>query len=105
LFVSFLLNDLESKLEKTHPIKLSVADPQGKTRYQAIKKYNDMNHYQFKVATRASDPTGNWEAKVSIGGVHFYKSLKIETIKPNRLKIKNGFQMQRYMLITKIQQM
>ncbi|WP_091468055.1 alpha-2-macroglobulin family protein [Flavobacterium urocaniciphilum] len=91
LFVSFMLNDLESKLEKTHPIKLSITDPQGKTRYQSIKKYNDLNHYQFKIATRSSDPTGNWEAKVSIGGVHFYKSLKIETIKPNRLKIKNGF--------------
>lgn len=91
LFVSFMLNDRESRLEKEHPIKLSFTDPQGKTRYQSIKKYNEMNHYQFKIATRSTDPTGNWEAKVSVGGVHFYKSLKIETIKPNRLKIKNGF--------------
>ena len=29
--------------------------------------------------------------KISVGGVHFYKSIKIETIKPNRLKIKNTF--------------
>ena len=28
---------------------------------------------------------------VSVGGARFYKSIKIETIKPNRLKIKNSF--------------
>lgn len=91
LYLSFMLNDTESKLEKTHPIRLRVADPQGKIRYQMVQQYNDLNHYSFIVPTKASDPTGNWEAKVSVGGVHFYKSLKIETIKPNRLKIKNGF--------------
>ncbi len=36
--------------------------------------------------------TGNWEAIVTVGGAHFYKSIKIETIKPNRLKIKNSFE-------------
>lgn len=91
MFLSFMLNDAESKLEKNHPIKLKITDPQGKVRYQMVQKYNEMNHYRFVVQTKSSDPTGNWEAKVSVGGVHFYKSLKIETIKPNRLKIKNGF--------------
>ena len=49
------------------------------------------NHYLFNVATKSTDLTGNWEAKVSVGGANFYKSIKIETIKPNRLKIKNSF--------------
>ncbi|MFK7811706.1 MAG: alpha-2-macroglobulin, partial [Maribacter sp.] len=34
---------------------------------------------------------GNWLAKVSVGGASFTKTLKIETIKPNRLKIKTDF--------------
>ena len=35
--------------------------------------------------------TGNWLAKVSVGGATFTKTIKIETIKPNRLKIKTTF--------------
>ncbi|WP_445720000.1 alpha-2-macroglobulin family protein [Flavobacterium sp.] len=91
LHVAFMLNDIESKLGKSHPITFKLSDPQGKMRYQTVQKYNDLNHYKFKITTKDNDPTGNWEAKISIGGVHFYKSIKIETIKPNRLKIKNSF--------------
>ena len=91
LHLAFMLNDNDSKLEKTHPIKFKLSNPQGKVAYSAVQKYNENNHYKFKIATKATDITGNWEAKISIGGVHFYKSIKIETIKPNRLKIKNSF--------------
>ena len=91
LYIAFMLNDNESKLEKTHPIKFKLSNPQGKAMYVAVQKYNENNHYKFKVITKDSDITGNWEAKISIGAVHFYKNIKIETIKPNRLKIKNSF--------------
>ncbi len=91
LHIAFMLNDNESKLEKSHPIKFKLSDPRGKLMYQAIQKYNENNHYKFKVATKEVDITGNWEAKVSVGGANFFKSIKIETIKPNRLKIKNSF--------------
>ena len=37
--------------------------------------------------TQADDPTGLWNAYVKVGGTAFHKSLRIETIKPNRLKI------------------
>ena len=91
LHIAFMLNDNESKLEKTHPIKFKLSNPQGKAMYVAVQKYNENNHYKFTVNTKPSDITGNWEAKITIGGVNFYKSIKIETIKPNRLKIKNSF--------------
>ena len=91
LHLSFMLNDNDSKLEKTHPIKFKLSNPQGKVAYSAVQKYNENNHYKFSIATKDTDITGNWEAKISVGGAHFYKSVKIETIKPNRLKIKNSF--------------
>jgi alpha-2-macroglobulin len=91
LFLSFIMNDNASKLEKNHPIKFKLSDPNGKAMYQIVQKYNEMNHYKFTVPTRAEYPTGNWEALVSVGGAKFYKSIKIETIKPNRLKIKTKF--------------
>jgi alpha-2-macroglobulin len=91
LFIGFMLNDVASKLEKSHPIKFKLNDPEGKLMFQSVQKYNDANHYKFVVATRDNHPTGNWEAVISVGGAQFYKSIKIETIKPNRLKIKNTF--------------
>lgn len=49
------------------------------------------NFYQFDLKTDDNAPTGNWNAKVEVGGVTFNKILKIETIKPNRLKVKLDF--------------
>ena len=91
LFLSFILNDNANKLPANHPIKLKLNDPSGKTVYQSVQKLNEMNHYKFVVPTQSSAPTGSWEAVASIGGARFYKNIKIETIKPNRLKIKNSF--------------
>jgi uncharacterized protein YfaS (alpha-2-macroglobulin family) len=91
LYLSFILNDASNKLPKSHPIKFRLNDPNGKTIYQTVQKTNELNHYAFTVPTSQDAPTGNWEAMISVGGAKFYKSIKIETIKPNRLKIKNNF--------------
>ncbi|MCV9927270.1 MG2 domain-containing protein [Flavobacterium sp. LS1R49] len=91
LYLSFMLNDAANKLPKAHPIKFRLTDPNGKVTYQTVQKSNDLNHYAFTVPTDPDAPTGNWEAMVSVGGAKYYKSIKIETIKPNRLKIKNTF--------------
>lgn len=91
LFLGFILNDKAAKLPDSHPIKLRLSDPNGKPVFQTVQGYDAKNHYKFIVPTLASAPTGNWEARVSVGGAHFYKTIKIETIKPNRLKIKNSF--------------
>jgi len=91
LYLSFILNDAANKLPKSHPIKFRLSDPNGKVTYQTVQKSNNLNHYSFVVPTNSDAPTGNWEAMVNLGGARFYKSIKIETIKPNRLKIKNTF--------------
>ncbi|TWI02392.1 hypothetical protein IQ05_00642 [Flavobacterium tiangeerense] len=91
LYLSFILNDASNKIPLGHPIKFRLADPNGKVTYQTVQKSNEWNHFAFTVPTANDAPTGNWEAMVSVGGAKFYKSIKIETIKPNRLKIKNTF--------------
>lgn len=91
MYLSFILNDNANKVPENHPIKFRLNDPSGKTTFQTVQPKNALNHYTFVVPTQSSSPTGNWEAMVSVGGAHFYKSIKIETIKPNRLKIKNSF--------------
>jgi hypothetical protein len=91
LYLSFIFNDAANKIPNAHPIKFRLSDPNGKITYQTIQKSNELNHYSFIVPTDADAPTGSWEAMVSVGGAKFYKNIKIETIKPNRLKIKNVF--------------
>jgi alpha-2-macroglobulin len=92
LFLGFILNDSENPLNAKQPIKLKLRDPNGQEVIQLVQKYTSTNHYTFKIPTNVDCLTGNWEAVISVGGAHFYKRIKIETIKPNRLKISNSFQ-------------
>jgi len=41
----------------------------------------------FPVETDVTDPTGRWTAEISAGDETFQHALRIETVKPNRLKI------------------
>jgi alpha-2-macroglobulin len=91
LYLTFVLNDVSNKLPLNHPIKFKLSDPSGKATYETVQRTNELNHYSFIVPTNSDAPTGSWEAVVSVGGAKFYKNIKIETIKPNRLKIKNSF--------------
>jgi len=92
LHVTFMLNDATNPLPKRHPVKLEITDPNGKLVYKNITADNLNNFYKFTVPTTTEDQTGNYNAKISVGGAVFHKNLKIETIKPNRLKIKIDFE-------------
>ena len=92
LFLTFILNDNDNKLPKGHPVKMEVSDPSGKLIYKNISTENLNNFYRFIVPTDTEDKTGSYSAKVSVGGASFYKSLRVETVKPNRLKIKIDFE-------------
>ncbi len=91
LHLTFVLNDNANPLPKNHPVRLEVTDPHGKLSYKKINANGNKGFYKFTVPTSETAATGNWSAKVSVGGAVFYQGLKIETIKPNRLKIKIDF--------------
>lgn len=92
LFLSFLLNDKTNPLPANHPVRLELIDPYGKIVNRQIKNDAPNNFYNFIVATAQDAPTGNWSAKISVGGTVFSERIRIETIKPNRLKIKANFE-------------
>lgn len=91
IFLSFMLNDKANPLPENHPVKLELLDPYNKIVHREVTTEGLHNFFHFKVKTDENAPTGNWLAKVSVGGASFTKTLKIETIKPNRLKIKTVF--------------
>ncbi|WP_445738473.1 alpha-2-macroglobulin family protein [Mariniflexile sp.] len=92
LHLTFILNDFTNPLPKGHPVKMEITDPNGKLVYKNVTSNHLNNFYKFTVTTSSEDKTGNYNAKVSVGGASFYKGLKIETVKPNRLKIKVDFE-------------
>jgi uncharacterized protein YfaS (alpha-2-macroglobulin family) len=91
IFVSFMIEDKLKTLPENHPVVFELIDPRGQTYNRIIKSVSVDGLYDFRTKTSSDAPTGNWIAKVKVGGSIFEKSLKIETIKPNRLKIDLDF--------------
>ena len=92
LHLTFMLNNIDNKLPKGHPVKMEITNPNGKLVYKDVTTDNLNNFYKFTVPTSTEDKTGNYNAKISVGGATFRKGLNIETVKPNRLKIKIDFE-------------
>jgi alpha-2-macroglobulin len=87
LFLNFVLEDKGNKLPVGHPVNMELRDPRGAVQYRTVRTSSVDGVYAFHCATRAEAPTGNWTCTVNVGGATFTKTLKIETVKPNRLKI------------------
>ena len=112
IHLTFVLNDNANPLPKNHPVTLSVTDARGKLVQRTVLNSSTKgsspssrggaagggvgggvseNFYYFPIKTDESAPTGNWNATVTVGGAQFSHTLKVATIKPNRLKIKLDF--------------
>ncbi|MDR0865100.1 MAG: alpha-2-macroglobulin, partial [Candidatus Symbiothrix sp.] len=87
LHISFILYDPEKRIPENHPVTFEMYNPRGQFHSKQILTNSVNGFYTYAIPTQADDPTGLWNAYVKIGGTSFHKSLRIETIKPNRLKI------------------
>ncbi|MEI7981962.1 MAG: MG2 domain-containing protein, partial [Bacteroidota bacterium] len=87
LFLTFILEDKSHQLPANHPVSFSLISPAGQLMNRIVRTSSLNGFYCFNTATAPDAPTGNWLAKVNVGGAEFRKTLKIETVKPNRLKI------------------
>ncbi|MFV0538008.1 MAG: alpha-2-macroglobulin family protein [Dysgonomonas sp.] len=88
IFVTFILEDKNQTLPKGHPVSLELYNPRGQMAQRYVSTSGKDGFYAFRMATDPSAITGNWQARVKVGGVTFSKTLKIETVKPNRLKVR-----------------
>lgn len=91
LYINCIIEDKSNKLPEGHPVTFELYNPQGQL-YQSIVQANANEGYNvFKTRTEQNSPTGNWLAKIKVGGATFEKRLKIETVMPNRLKVDLNF--------------
>lgn len=91
VFVAFILEDSEGWIPEGHPIIMEIRDARGQIAGRMTRTRSERVIYPFYFATDEDDPTGFWYATVRIGGTEFSKGLRIETVKPNRLKINLDF--------------
>ena len=87
LFLTFVLQDTKEVLPEGHPIKLELRDARDRKVYSKSRTIGTDGFYVFKIPTSQDAPTGIWNARVQVGNEYFRKSIRIETILPNRLKI------------------
>ncbi len=87
LHIGFIMEDKHKKIPDDHPVAIEIYNPQGQFYAKQISTKGLNGFYTFDINTKQEDPTGLWNAYVKVGGATFHKSLRIETVKPNRLKI------------------
>ncbi|MCD6065293.1 MAG: alpha-2-macroglobulin domain protein [Bacteroidetes bacterium] len=91
LYLSFMLEDKEQKLPLEYPVTMELINPMGQVVQKLVQSKNVEGIYDFRTKTDNYAPTGNYTAKVKAGGAVFTKTIKIETIMPNRLKLNLNF--------------
>ncbi|MCC8087845.1 MAG: hypothetical protein LIO79_01025 [Rikenellaceae bacterium] len=87
IYLSFILQDKNDILPVNHPVNLRFYNPLGQTVTTQVKTQGVNGLYTFGLVTDPDAPTGNWGVDISVGGTTFSKTIKVETVKPNRLKI------------------
>ncbi len=91
LYLSFILEDKLKLIPTNHPVVFELQNPQGQVTNRIVRSGSENGFYNFATATSSDAPTGNWLGRVKVGGTEFTQPIKIEMVKPNRLKINLDF--------------
>lgn len=87
LHMTFVLEDKENILPDNFPVVAELKDPTYKLIERQVETHNVNNVYYFPLVTDVNGKTGIYNLNIKVGNRNFSKSLPVETIKPNRLKI------------------
>ncbi|MCK7557830.1 MG2 domain-containing protein [Chitinophaga sedimenti] len=91
LFLTFVLEDKDNKLPDNHPVTMELYNPKGQLYRRLTQNTSVDGFYKFHTFTESEAITGSYVAKVKVGGATFTKNVRVETVKPNRLKINVDF--------------
>lgn len=91
MHLTFVMDKSITQISDEQPAIMELSAPDGQLMQRKVNSAPVNGFYTFEMDTPPDAKTGNWAVNVKIGGMNFYKSVKIETIKPNRLKINTIF--------------
>jgi hypothetical protein len=91
IYLSVFIRDMKNDLPPQHPVQFELINPLEQRVDNQVQKLAGSNLLVFATRTSPDAVTGNYRAVIKIGGATFIKQVRIETIKPNRLKINLTF--------------
>jgi uncharacterized protein YfaS (alpha-2-macroglobulin family) len=91
IFLSIFIKDMKNNLPAGHPVHFELINPLEQRVDNQVQKAGKDKLLVFKTKTSTDAVSGSYRAQIRIGGATFTKRIRIETIKPNRLKINLGF--------------
>lgn len=87
IHLTLIVEDKGKKLPANHPVIMELYNPSEQLYDRQILEKAIDGFYVFHISTEETVPTGLWTAQFKVGNETFYHPVRIETIKPNRLKI------------------
>jgi len=91
IFLSIFIKALSDDLPAGHPVQFELINPLEQRVDNQMQKQDGSKLLVFTTKTSSDAITGNYKAIFRIGGAEFIKRIRIETVKPNRLKINLNF--------------
>ncbi len=91
IYVGVIVRDAGTGLPAGHPVHYELYNNKGQRIDDQVTTLNDKGFLAFTSVTSDDAGTGNYRAQVRIGAATFTRIIKVETVKPNRLKMKLDF--------------
>ena len=87
IHITVVIEDKNDAVPDTHPLMLEFFNPKNQ-RVDVQVNANPLNgFYTYTLKTNPDDMTGEWSVVASLGSIRFNKSIMVETVKPNHLKM------------------
>ncbi len=91
IHTAFMLQSMNADLPGNYPAVIEVYNARDQLVHRQTNNKPDKGLYVFRVPTKAEMPTGRWKIVVTAGASRFEHTVRVETIKPNRLKVNFEF--------------
>ncbi|MEN0063598.1 MAG: MG2 domain-containing protein [Myxococcota bacterium] len=91
IHLTLLRFDRTGQLPSAHPVEFTLLDPYGKLIDKQVVTGGPDGFTRFDTRTSPDGMTGPYVVTAKVGGTSFRETVRVETIKPNRLKINLDF--------------
>ncbi len=91
IWLSVIIEEMTRALPTDHPVELELLDPSGRVADRQVQPLGGQKILVFRSHTTEEAQTGNYSARITIGGATFTRRVRVESIKPNRLRITHTF--------------
>ncbi len=91
IYMQCIYFDEKNNLPDRFPVQLTLMDPRGRIVEEWVVNEHKMGLFDIRFKTDINAPTGLWKVSAFIGNETHKHPVRVETIRPNRLKFEMTF--------------